>query len=163
MTILLKEGYQTYLNKLLLPIREQVEKLNWLVTGLECWGEYSPSIETWQAKGDSKPYYSVVSGEKFYEAFVGWNMQVIWGVFCGIVGDIPAIPAEEVPYADCNRRIWCEPEAFQLTVSAIEIIAFDSTFTLLNFRDEKLGFQFLESFPKGRIIRTPDDMLTSYQ
>jgi len=50
MIILLEEGYQTYLNELLPPIRQQVEKLNWLVTGLQCWGwsEDSP-IETWQS------------------------------------------------------------------------------------------------------------------
>ncbi|MDO7876574.1 hypothetical protein Q5H93_17650 [Hymenobacter sp. ASUV-10] len=164
MTIILQEGYQSYLSELLPPLRQQVEQLNWLVTDLRCWGKYSPLIETWQAQSyDAAPYYSVVPGKTFYEAFVGWDMQVVWGVFCGVVGDIPAVPPEEVPYADGNRRIWSEPEAFQLAGSEIEIVAFDGTFTLLKFRDETVGRQFLEAFPTGRVVRTPDDMLQSYQ
>lgn len=164
MTIILEEGYQTYLRELLPLLRSQVENLNWVVTNLECWGEPSPLIESWQSQSyDLEPYYSVVRGKVLYETFAGRDLQVVWGVFCGIAGDVPAIPLEELPYADGNRRIWTEPEAFQLAGSEIEIIAFDSTFTLLKFRDESLGLQFLESFPDGRIVQSPDDMLKSYQ
>jgi len=105
----------------------------------------------------------VVPGKTLYETFVGRDLQVVWGVFCGVAGDVPAIPLEELPYADGNRRIWTEPEAFQLAGSEIEIIAFDSTFTLLKFRDENVGHQFLAALLTGRIIQSPDDMLTSYQ
>ncbi|WP_345071268.1 hypothetical protein [Hymenobacter fastidiosus] len=37
------------------------------------------------------------------------------------------------------------------------------TFTLVKFRDERLGRQFLEAFPDGRIVQNPDDMLKSCQ
>jgi hypothetical protein len=40
MTIILEEGYQTHLSELLPPIQLQVERLNWLVTDLQCWGDY---------------------------------------------------------------------------------------------------------------------------
>ena len=164
MTIILEEGYQTYLSKLLPSIRQQVESLNWVVTGLQCWGDYSPPIEAWQVQSyDAAPYYSVVPGKTLYEAFAGWEMQVVWGVFCGVAGDIPTLVPDEVPYADGNPRIWSEPGAFQLVGSEIEIIAFDSSFTLLNFRNETVGHQFLEAFPDGRIIQSADDMLKSYQ
>lgn len=82
----------------------------------------------------------------------------MWGVFCGIAGNIPTVPLEEVPYADGNRQIWTEPEKFQLEGSEIEIIAFDSSFTLVKFRDESLVRQFLEAFPSGRIVQGPNDM-----
>jgi hypothetical protein len=164
MTIILEEGHQTHLSELLPPIQVQVERLNWLVTDLQCWGDYSPPIDAWQAQSyDAVPYYSVVTGKTLYEAFVGWDMQVVWGVFCGVAGDVPVSLPDEVPYADGNRRIWSEPEVFQLANSEIEIIAWDGTFTLLKFRDEALGRQFLEAFPNGRIIRSPDDMLKSHQ
>lgn len=163
MTIVLEEGHQTYLSELLPPIQLQVERMNWLVTDLQCWGDYSPPIETWQSQSyDAAPYYSVVPGKTLYEAFAGWDMQVVWGVFCGVAGDVPA-SLPDVPYADGNRRIWSEPEVFQLASSEIEIIAWDGNFTLLKFRDEALGHQFLEAFPNGRIIRSPDDMMKSYQ
>ncbi|WP_226185457.1 hypothetical protein [Hymenobacter nitidus] len=164
MTIILEAGYQTYLSEVLPPIRQQVEKLNWLVTGLQCWGSDSPLIESWQPSDDSEPYYhySVLPGKTLYGAFTGQEIQVVWGVFCGIAGDVPAIPPDEVPYADGNRRIWTEPEAFQLAASEIEIVAFDSSFTLVKFRDESLGRQFLEAFPSGRIVQSPGDMLSGY-
>ena len=166
MTIILEEGYQTNLGELLALLGHQVENLNWLVTDLRCLslGDWPPLIEIWESQSyDSEPYYSVVPGKMLYETFVGRDLQVVWGVFCGVNGDVPAIPLEKLPYADGNRRIWTEPEAFQLAGSEIEIIAFDSTFTLMKFRDESLGLQFLESFHGGRIVQSPDDMLKSYQ
>ncbi|GAA4000106.1 hypothetical protein GCM10022408_08910 [Hymenobacter fastidiosus] len=131
MTIILEEGYQTNLGTLLLPLRQQVENLNWLVTELQCLslGDWPPLIDTWQSESyNSVPYYSVVPGKIVYETFAGREIQVVWGIFCGVAGNVPTIPLEEVPYADGNRQIWTEPEAFQLASSEIEIVAFDSTF-----------------------------------
>ncbi|MBJ6110023.1 hypothetical protein JAO73_13455 [Hymenobacter sp. BT523] len=166
MTIILEEGYQTNLGALLIPLRKQIESLNWLVTNLQCWtlGDWSPLIDAWQTQSDSSESgYTVVSGKELYDTFAGQAIQVVWGVFCGVAGVVPTLTHEKVPYADGNRRIWSEPEMFQLAGSEIEIIAFDSSFTLLNFRDEALGRQFLAAFPDGRIIQSPDDMLKSYQ
>lgn len=166
MTILLEEGYQTNLSAVMASFRQQVETLNWLVTDLRCLslGDWPPLIEVWESQSyDLEPYYSVVPGKTLYETFAGRNLQVVWGVFCGLAGDIPALASDEIPYADGNPRIWSEPESFQVAGSAIEIIAFDSSFTLLKFRDESFGLELLESFPNGRIIQSPDDMLKSYQ
>ena len=105
----------------------------------------------------------MVPGKILYEEFVGRDLQVIWDVFCGVAGDILTLPLEDVPYADGNRRIWTNPQDFQLAGSEIEITALDSTFTLLKFQNEGLGRLFLEAFPVGRIIRTSDDVLKSYR
>ncbi|MGI4863302.1 MAG: hypothetical protein ACRYFZ_05215 [Janthinobacterium lividum] len=105
----------------------------------------------------------MVLGKELYETFAGQDIQVVWGVFCGVAGDIPTMPFGKVPYADGNPRIWTEPNTFQLAGSKIEIVAFDSTFTLVKFRDENLGYEFLSVFPDGRLIQNPDDMLKSYQ
>jgi hypothetical protein len=74
-------------------------------------------------------------------------------VFCGILGEVPTIPDDELPYADGNRQLWTEPEAFQLANSKIEIVCFDSSLTLVKFRDDSLGYQFLQLFPEGQILR----------
>ncbi len=166
MTIILEEGYQTNLGALLIPLRQQIESLNWLVSDLRCLslGNWSPLIETWESQSyDSEPSYSIVLGKELYETFAEQDIQVVWGIFCGVAGDIPTIPFEKVPYADGNPHIWTEPKTFQLASSQIEIVAFDSTFTLVKFRDENLGYEFLSVFPDGRIIQNPDDMLKSYQ
>ena len=164
MTILLEEGWQTDLGRILPAIRPQVEELNWVISNLHCWHlkDFIPAVANWEGKQD-KCNYVVVPGKTLYDTMANRSVQVVWGVFCGIAGEAPDLAADEVPYADGNRQIWTEPEVFQLVASEIEIVAFDSTFTLAKFRDESLGRQFLEAFPQGRIIRTPDDMLTSYQ
>lgn len=164
MTILLEEGWQTDLGRILPAIQPQIERLNWVISNLMCWHlqEFVPTVEVWQNQTEEY-YYTVVSGKTLYDTMASQGVQVVWGVFCGIAGNIPNLAADEVPYADGNRQIWTEPEVFQLADAEIEIVAFDSTFTLMKFRDESLGHQFMEAFPEGRIIRTPDDMLTSYQ
>ncbi|RSK45771.1 hypothetical protein [Hymenobacter perfusus] len=165
MTILLEEGWQTDLDRILPVIRPQIEKLNWVISNLECWHlkEFVPMLEAWQSKMEHSYSYTVVSGKTLYDTMANQSVQVVWGVFCGIAGDVPDLADDEVPYADGNRQIWTEPEVFQLAASEIEIVAFDSTFTQVKFRDESLGHQFLQAVPQSRIILTPDDMLTSYQ
>ncbi|MDU0371952.1 hypothetical protein ACFPAF_16240 [Hymenobacter endophyticus] len=165
MTILLEEGWQTDLGRILPAIRPQIEELNWIISNLECWhlNEFVPMVEVWQSQMEHYYSYAVVSGKTLYDTIANQGVQVVWGVFCGITGDVPNLTVDEVPYADGNRQIWTEPEVFQLAASEIEIIAFDSTFTQVKFRDESLGYHFLRAFPEGRIIRTPDDLLTSHQ
>ncbi len=100
-------------------------------------------------------YYSyiVVPGKTLYDTIVGKDLQIVWGVFCGVPGNVPELSKDEVPYADGNRKLWTEPESFQLAYSEIEIVCFDSSATIVKFRDEELGRQFLESFPDGEIMR----------
>jgi len=72
-----------------------------------------------------------------------------------VLGSVPDVPTQEVPYVNGNRLLWTEPEAFQLAASQIEIVCFDSTLTLVKFRDESIARQFLETFPDGQILRNP--------
>ena len=68
---------------------------------------------------------------------------------------MPDLLEDEVPYADGNKQLWAEPEAFQLQVSEIEIVCVDSSLTLIKFREEDLGNRFLETFTDGRILQNP--------
>ncbi|UPL48196.1 hypothetical protein [Hymenobacter sublimis] len=168
MTILLEDPlqfrWQTDLGRLLPSIRQQVEELSWVISNLQCLHLQGvvPAVIDWEKQMEYYYSYTVVSGKMLYDTFVDKGIQVVWGVFCGISGKVSDLAPNEVPYADGNRELWTEPEGFQLVASEIEIVAFDSSFTLVKFRDESLGRQFLEAFPNGRIVQSPDDMLKSY-
>ena len=68
---------------------------------------------------------------------------------------MPNLLEDEVPYAEGNKQLWSEPEAFQLQASEIEIVCVDSTLTLIKFRDKNLGNQFLKTFTDGQILQNP--------
>lgn len=160
MTILLENEpqfrWQTDIDSLLPVIRSQVEELNWVVSNLECWHlrKLVPEVSAWEKQVEHDHFY-VVPGKTLYDTIVGNDLQVVWGVFCGLPGNIPALPTDEVPYADGNRELWTEPESFQLAAAEIEIVCFDSALTIVKFRDEKVGRQFLEVFPNGQIMQRP--------
>ncbi|GAB2769017.1 hypothetical protein HNQ93_000252 [Hymenobacter luteus] len=161
MTILLEDPpqfrWQTDLDRLLPTIRQPVEELNWVVSNLQCWHlkEFVPTVAAWEAQMEHYYSYTVVSGKTLYDTFVDKNIQVVWGVFCGISGNLPDLSKDEVPYADGNRELWTEPESFQLTASEIEIVCWDSHITWVKFRDESQGDEFLKAFPGGQILRNP--------
>lgn len=166
MTILLAKTaqlrWQTDLSLLLHPIQQQVTALNWLVADLEYHfidDQQPRTIVEWDTEG----WYAIVTGQGLYESVANRDIQVIWGVFCGMVGDIPNLTEDEAPYVDGSEKLWAKPEAFQLASSEIEIVCCDSSLTLVKFRDESLGRLFLEAFPDGRIVQSADDMLKSYQ
>ncbi len=161
MTILLENTaqlrWQTDLSLLLHPMKQRVIALNWLVADLEYHfidNKQPRAITAW----DTEELYAIVPGQELYDSVADRDIQIIWGAFCGIAGDIPNLTEDEAPYVDGNEKLWAKPEAFQLASSAIEIVCCDSSLTLVKFRDESLGRQFLEIFSDGKIMQSSDDM-----
>ena len=150
--------WQTDFERLLAPLKQQIEPLNWLITDLRYHfiDDQEPQrIPGWDIDWGTEKQFAIVSGEVLWESVANRDIQVVWGMFCGMLDEVPTIPDDELPYADGNRQLWTEPEAFQLANSKIEIICFDSSLTLVKFRDDSLGYQFLQLFPEGRVLRNP--------
>jgi hypothetical protein len=148
--------WQTDFERLLAPLKQQIEPLNWLITDLRYHfiDDQEPQrISDWDIDWGTKKQFAIVAGKVLWESVANRDIQVVWGVFCGILGEVPTIPDDKLPYADGNRQLWTEPEAFQLANSKIEIVCFDSSLTLVKFRDDSLGYQFLQLFPEGQILR----------
>lgn len=163
MTIQLKDTtqfrWQTDFERLLAPLQQQIKQLNWLITDLRYHfidDQEPQQIPAWDIEWGTERQFAIVSGEELWSAVANRGIQVVWGVFCGVVGKILSVPNDELPYADGNRQMWAEPESFQLANAQIEIICWDSSFTWIRFRDEKLGNQFLQLFPEGQILRNPE-------
>lgn len=150
--------WQTDFERLLAPIRQHVEPLNWLITDLRYHfiDDQEPQrILAWDIDWGTEKRFAVVSGEELWLSVANRDIQVVWGVFCGVVGEMPNLPDDELPYADGNRQMWVEPESFQVANAQIEIICWDSALTWVKFRDEKLGNAFLQLFPEGQILQNP--------
>jgi len=146
-----KLEFHTNLKDLLFPIIEFVANYNWLLTNQDY------IIYDFEEKGsvsklnfDSKKIE--YTGKEFLELIKTRNIQFIWGVFCAFKNEIPNIPMEELPYADCNENVWNKPDEFLIASSEIEIICFDGTSTLIKFRDKKIGQQFIEYFNEAKIL-----------
>jgi hypothetical protein len=159
MTIQLKDTaqfrWQTDFERLLAPIRKQIEPLNWLITDLryQFIDDQEPQqIPAWDIDWGTEKQFAVVTGEELWNSVANRDIQVVWGVFCGVVGEMPSVPDDELPYADGNREMWAEPESFQLASAHIEIICWDSALTWVKFRDDSLGHQFLQLFPEGQVL-----------
>ena len=68
------------------------------------------------------------------------EVQMIWGVLSGFD---PQYTLDEVlkypkPYADMNCELWRNPVTMQNPLAYIEIVAFDSSCTLIKCTDKKL-------------------------
>ncbi len=164
MTIQLKDTaqfrWQTDFERLLAPLRQQIEPLNWLITDLRYHfidDQLPQRISAWDIGWETEKQFAVVAGKALWESVADRDIQVVWGVFCGVLGEMPGVPNDELPYADGNRQMWNEPEAFCLAASEIEIMCWDSSLTWIKFRDESLGYQFLQLFTEGQILRNPID------
>jgi hypothetical protein len=170
MTIQLKKNsrfrWQTDFERLLAPLRQQVEPLNWLITDLQYHfidDQQPRRISDWEVDWGTEKQFAVVPGKELWESVANRDIQVVWGVFCGVLGEMPSVPEDELPYADGNKQMWSEPETFQFATSQIEIVCWDSSLTWIKFRDEGLGHYFLQVFPEGQILQNPTNAsLTGY-
>jgi hypothetical protein len=137
-----KLKYHTNLNVLLKPIEEHLKNFKWLVSDLE--------INT--SKMDELP----INHDKDWFIINSFDMeqlrqsdtQIIWGVFSAIKTDNEIeIEIDEMclPYADGNGLIW-ENANLQFPNSEIEIIAWDSSYTIIKFTNEEMSKKFSAYF-----------------
>jgi hypothetical protein len=156
MTLILKNTKQvefhTNLSEIVEPFKNEFASLNWLLTNQDY------ILLDYEEKGlvdklDHEPDRIEFTGTELLEIVETRYIQFVWGVFCGFKGKIPNLRQEDLPYADCNSDIWTEPDKFLLTDSEIEILCFDSSYTLVKFRDKNLEEQFKDKFPDAQTLK----------
>jgi hypothetical protein len=77
------------------------------------------------------------------------DTQIIWGVFSGIDKSIEITPDQlELPFAEGNEAMWKNGN-LQLKNSKIEIIAWDSSLTIVKFTDKEMSMKFKEYFQEA--------------
>lgn len=122
------EQYYTYMSKVFSSIENEQLKYNWLITDCECYPE-DRSIN----KIFSKEYIWI-SGHQLTEIICKEDFQFVWGVFSGFH---PNITLEEIlkydlPYANGYKGFWLDNVDIQHKLAEVEIVAWDSSLTLLS-------------------------------
>lgn len=136
-----KLEFHTNLKELLKPILTDIKDFNWIISDFDFISDKSLPI-------NYEHDFFVLSSDEF-EEILNSEMQLIWGVVSGFPKDQDIILDEnDLPYAEGNDLIW-ENENFQLQNSIIEIIAFDSSYSIIKFKDEKLSNQFKAYFDEA--------------
>ena len=77
------------------------------------------------------------------------DVQIIWGVFSGIRNNLEVkLDQIELPFAEGNNKIWKNGN-LQIENSIIEIIAWDSSYTIVKFTDKELSEKFKSYFDEA--------------
>jgi len=135
-----KLKYHTNLNVLLEPIKEDIVNLKWLISDLEI----STSVMEKLPINYEKDWFLISSEEM--RNICETNTQFVWGVFSGIDKDLKLdVEKIEVPYAEGNVEMW-KNKNLQLKKSKVEIIAWDSSYTIIKFTEKRMSKKFKEYF-----------------
>ena len=128
------EEHFTYLKNLFHLIDNVPKRYNWLITAHECYPQNPVYAKRLSAD------YCFMTGEDLTEMIENEDFQWIWGVFSAFPKDISKneILKHELPWADGNEQIWKNPVTLQHPLSEIEIIAWDSTLTVLISKSDEV-------------------------
>lgn len=136
------ESYYTHMRKVFNAIENEQLKYNWLITNCECYPQDSSIDELFSKE------YILISGKQLTEIIYDEDFQFIWGVFSGFS---PEVTPEDVlkydlPFADGYEGFWIDNVGIQHPLAQVEIVAWDSSLTLLISKDDILIQKFRNNF-----------------
>ena len=136
-----KIDFHTNLKEILKPIATDLDNYNWFLCDLDFISEKPLPINFDQN-------YFILKNEDF-QKIVNSETQIIWGVISAVPKNINIeINENDLPFAEGNDLIW-ENGNFQVNSSEIEIIAFDSSYTIVKFKSQALSEKFKKHFDEA--------------
>ena len=133
-----KIKFHTNLSETLKPILENIENYNWFLCDLDFMADKSLPINF------DEDYFKL-NNEEFLK-IVNSETQIIWGVISAVPKNIEIeIDENNLPFVEGNELIW-KNDNFQVKNSEIEIIAFDSSYTIVKFINHILSEKFKAYF-----------------
>lgn len=139
-----KISYHTHLDEILKPLLGYIDDYNWILSDLDGGGylEGSPI--------DYERDYFVLSPSEFRKV-LNCQVQLYWGVIIGVPTSTEIkINEDQLPYAEGNEVIWQDGN-LQYPDAEIEIICFDSGYTIVKFTREYLSNKFKDYFEADAI------------
>lgn len=125
---------------LLEPIKSEIKRFIWLISDLEI-----NTSEMEKLPINHEKDWFLISAEEM-EELRNSDTQIIWGAFSAMDKDLEIEITEEIlPFAEGVTEIWKDGN-LQVEQSEIEIIAWDSGYTIIKFTDEKLSNKWKEYF-----------------
>jgi hypothetical protein len=130
--------FHTNLHEVLKPIWEDLFEYNWVLTDLDFMSDDN------EIYIDFDHDYFILNKEQFEKLYQS-DTQIIWGIISAIPknAELNTNLISNLSAEDLNA--WKSNE-FLIPESYVEIVAFDSAYTIVKFKDEKLSNKFKEYF-----------------
>ena len=133
----------TNLNNLLNSSWIDISEFNWVMSDLDVVNFSKKKLPI-----DFRENYSILTSENF-KRIVESDIQIIWGVISAIKKtEIPKFDRENFPYVEGNDNVWKNND-FQVENSTFEITAWDSSYTIIKFKNEELSEKFKAHFDEA--------------
>ena len=122
------------------------KEFNWLIADVEC-NIYPPEFPD---DLENKP--SWFTGEQITEIVEKQDIQFIWAVLLGFRPEvkIDISNLEVVPCAKEHPTLWQEHPVIQHPQATVEIVCYDSSYTILLSKDNDLSQKFRSFFPEAK-------------
>ncbi|MTH16277.1 hypothetical protein [Flavobacterium sp. LC2016-01] len=138
-----KLDYHTNLNNLLNSLWIDISEFNWVVSDLDI-----VNFSKQELSIDLTKNYSLVKSEDF-KKLVETDFQIIWGVISAVKKtENPIFDKKNFPFAEGNDNVW-DNDKFQVENSFFEITAWDSSYTIVKFKDAELSKKFKTYFEEA--------------
>ena len=137
------EHYYTHMSNVFNAIENEQLKYNWLITNCECYPQDRSIAELFSKE------YLWISGKQLTEIICKENFQFIWGVFSGFSSEVTLedVLRYDLPFADGYEGFWKDNVGIQHPLAQVELVAWDSSLTLLISKDDSLIQKFRSNFP----------------
>jgi hypothetical protein len=138
----------TYLDEVLAPILDDIKEYNWLIADVKFHSTLEGKLPI-----DMEQEYFILSSAEF-DILLKAKVQIWWGIILGIPKTIDInINEINLPFAEGNALIWKDGK-IQHPDAEIEIIAFDSSYTIVKFKDGVLSNKFRDYFPEATDLKS---------
>ncbi|WP_454046983.1 hypothetical protein [Chryseobacterium sp. Marseille-Q8038] len=137
-----KVKLHTNLHEVLKPIWDDLSIYHWILTDLDFISDQPLPINF------DEDFFVLDNPE--FEKLYHSNTQIIWGIISAIPYNIEP-DASLISKLSAEDSIVWEPNHFLIQESIIEIIAFDSGYTLIKFKDKNLSDKFKDYFHEQAI------------
>ena len=137
--------FYTYMSAVFQAIENRQRQYNWLIADCEC---YPKDKEIAQLLNQE---YCWLSGDELTAIVEKEDFQWIWGVLYGYE---KCVSLEEVlnyplPSAEGYSAYYDNPVSLQHPLSTVEMIAWDSSWTVIVSKDKTITDGYLAHFPKA--------------
>lgn len=137
-----KIKFHTNLNEVLKPIWDDLTEYDWILTDLDFITHNEIPI-------NFDHDYFILNQEQFKLLYQS-DTQIIWGII-SVVPKNYELNTNLISYLSSeDKRVWI-PDQFLIPESIIEIAAFDSGYTIIKFKEEKLSYKFKNYFQEEAI------------
>lgn len=138
-----KVKFHTNLQEVLKPVWDDLAVYNWILTDLEF-------ISTGQPIPINYDQDVFMLNCQQLEQLYNTNPQIIWGIISAVPDNINPDTSIISTLSAEDTSVW-EPNHFLIKESILEIVAFDSGYTIIKFKDKGVSDKFKEYFQEQAV------------